>query len=151
MSLSGIFNFIVGFLLALVLLSGASVAAALYFAAKLTALPERPTFPNDAPTSQTISKKPQTIVNSSPKSTPSESPTPKPLEPGAYRAIVTQPVGLILRDSPTRESNRIGGVAYKEKVIVLEDTPDKEWQRVRLEDGDREGWVKGGNTEKTDD
>jgi uncharacterized protein YgiM (DUF1202 family) len=149
MSLSGIFNFIIGFLLAIVLLTGASVAAALYFAAKLTATPERPTFPNEVQSSPSVIKKSKPIVNASPEVTPSESPTPKPLESGAYRAIVTQPVGLILRDSPTRESNRIGGIAYKEKVVVLEDTPDKEWQRVRIEDGDREGWVKGGNTEKT--
>jgi Bacterial SH3 domain len=148
MNLSGIFNFIIGFLLAILLLTGASVAAALYFAAKLTAAPERPTFPNEVQNSQSVSKISQPIVKVSPEVTPSESPTPKPLEAGAYRAIVTQPIGLILRDSPTREANRIGGIAYKEKVVVLEDTPDKEWQRVRIEDNDSEGWVKGGNTEK---
>ncbi len=65
--------------------------------------------------------------------------------------MVTQPIGLILRDSPDRDANRIGGVGYKEKVVVLEDTPDKEWQRVRVEQGDREGWVKGGNTERVEE
>lgn len=153
MSLSGLFKFIVGFLLAIVLLTGASVAAALYFAAKLSALPERPTFPNEVKTAQTAIAKPKLTAASNPESTSSDtpSPSPKPLEPGAYRAIVTQPIGLILRDSPTRESNRIGGIAYKEKVIVVEETPDKQWQRVRIEQEDREGWVKGGNTEKTEE
>ena len=153
MSLSGLFKFIVGFLLAIVLLTGASVAAALYFAAKLSALPERPTFPNDVTTSQTAIAKPKLTVASNPEpaSSDTSSPSPKPLEPGAYRAIVTQPIGLILRDSPTRDSNRIGGIAYKEKVIVVEETPDKQWQRVRIEQEDREGWVKGGNTEKTEE
>ena len=63
---------------------------------------------------------------------------------------MTQPIGLILRDSGNRDSNRIGGVGYKEKVVVLEDSPDKEWQKIRVEDGNREGWVKGGNTEKVE-
>jgi hypothetical protein len=34
--------------------------------------------------------------------------------------------------------------------VVLEESPDKEWQRIRVEDGNREGWVKGGNTEKVE-
>ncbi len=46
-SVYSVFKFLVGFLLAIVLMAGASVAAALYFAAKLTTLPERPVFPND--------------------------------------------------------------------------------------------------------
>ncbi|HLO48145.1 MAG TPA: SH3 domain-containing protein [Kamptonema sp.] len=150
MSLSGIFKFIVGFLLAIVLLTGASVAAALYFAAKLSALPERPTFPNDKPSSQSAIAKPKSTAKPSAEQVSNDTPSPKPLEPGAYRALVTQPIGLILRDSPTRDSNRIGGIAYKEKLVVLEDTPDKEWQRVRVEQDNREGWIKGGNTERTE-
>ncbi|TAG69619.1 MAG: SH3 domain-containing protein [Oscillatoriales cyanobacterium] len=130
-SIYSVFKFLVGFLLAIVLMAGASVAAALYFAAKLTTVPDRPVFPND-------------------KTASGDAASEKPLEPGAYRALVTQPIGLILRDSGNRDSNRIGGVGYKEKVVVLEDSPDKEWQRIRVEDGNREGWVKGGNTEKVE-
>ncbi|MGE5657528.1 MAG: SH3 domain-containing protein [Actinomycetota bacterium] len=146
-----IFKFIVGFFLAILLLAGASVAAALYFAATLTAPPEKPTFPNDRSASQTASTKVKSASTTDASSTPSPSPSPEKLAPGTYQAIVTQPIGLILRDSPNRDSNRIGGLAYKEKVVVLEDTPDKEWQRVRSQDGDRrEGWVKGGNTERVE-
>jgi hypothetical protein len=148
-SLYSVFKFLVGFLLAIVLMAGASVAAALYFAAKLTTLPERPVFPNDKTAVQIAGAKPSQ-QKASPVSDSSDSPSPKPLEPGAYRALVTQPIGLILRDTGSRDSNRIGGVAYKEKVVVLEDSPDKEWQRIRVEDGNREGWVKGGNTEKVE-
>lgn len=151
MSLSGLFKFIIGFFLAIVLLAGASVAAALYFAAKLTALPEKPIFPNDKPATQSVSTKPTPVAKSSPVALTSESPAPKPLEPGAYRAIVTQPIGLILRDSPNRDANRIGGVGYQERVVVLEETADKEWQKVRVEPGDRDGWVKGGNTERVNE
>lgn len=147
-----IFKFLVGFFLAIFLLAGASVAAALYFAATLTATPEKPTFPNDRPASQTVSNKGKSSTASIPSLTSSPSPTPEEkLEPGTYRAIVTQPIGLILRDSPNRDGNRIGGIAYKDKVVVLEDSADKQWQRVRSQDGERrEGWVKGGNTERVE-
>ena len=148
-SLYSVFKFLVGFLLAIVLMTGASVAAALYIAAKLTTLPERPVFPNDKTAVQIAGAKPTPTAKASPVSdSSSDTPSPKPLEPGTYRALITQPIGLILRDSASRDANRIGGVGYKEKVVVLEDSPDKEWQRIRLEDGSRDGWVKGGNTEK---
>ena len=149
-SIYSVFKFLVGVLLAIVLMAGASVAAALYFAAKLTTVPERPVFPNDKTAVQIAGAKPQSTVKASPVSDFSDAPSPKPLEPGAYRALITQPIGLILRDSANRDANRIGGVGYKEKVVVLEDSPDKEWQRIRVEDGNREGWVKGGNTEKAE-
>ncbi|MEZ2227994.1 MULTISPECIES: SH3 domain-containing protein [unclassified Microcoleus] len=149
-SLYSFFKFLVGFLLAIVLMAGASVAAALYFAAKLTTIPERPVFPNDKKVVQIANAKPTSTAKASPVSESSDTPSPKPLEPGAYRALVTQPIGLILRDSANRDANRIGGVGYNEKVVVLEDSPDKEWQRIRVEDGNREGWVKGGNTEKVE-
>jgi uncharacterized protein YgiM (DUF1202 family) len=142
------FKFLVGFLLAIVLLAGASVAAALYFAAKLTTVPERPVFSNDRTAVKTAETGAKPAAKATPVSVSSDEPSPKPLEPGTYYAIVTQPIGLILRDTASRDSNRIGGVGYKEKVVVLEESADKEWQRIRIEDGNREGWVKGGNTEK---
>jgi hypothetical protein len=46
------------------------------------------------------------------------------------------------------ESTSVGGVEYNETVVVLEESADKEWQRVRLEDGSQEGWIKAGNTER---
>jgi hypothetical protein len=148
--LYSVFKFLVGVLLAIVLLAGASVAAALYFAAKLTTVPEKPVFPNDKTAVEIAGAEPKSTATASPVSVSSDAPSPAPLEPGAYRAVVTQPIGLILRDTANRDSNRIGGVGYKEKVVVLEDSPDKEWQRIRIEDGSREGWVKGGNTEKVE-
>ena len=49
MSLYGFFKFLVGFILAVLLLVGASAAAVLYFAAKLTKTPEKPIFQNEKP------------------------------------------------------------------------------------------------------
>jgi hypothetical protein len=34
--------------------------------------------------------------------------------------------------------------------VVLEESSDKNWQKVRLEDGQQEGWVKAGNTKRTE-
>jgi len=146
MNLYGIFKFLVGFILALLILAGASIAAALYFAARLTELPERPTFSNDEPVATAASTAAEPAANP----TPAPEPTPE-LEEGAYRAIVVQPIGLILRDSPSLDANRIGGIGYEEEVIVLEESADQAWQRVRVPDDDeRTGWVKGGNTEAID-
>lgn len=146
MSIYGIFKFIVGFILAMLILAGASVAAALYFAARLAELPERPAFVNDAPVAQS-----NVPVSATPAATPTPTPTPEPEETipeGAYRAIVVQPIGLILRDTASLEANRIGGIGYEETVLVLEETEDQLWQKVQVEeDPDRTGWVKGGNTE----
>jgi uncharacterized protein YgiM (DUF1202 family) len=56
--------------------------------------------------------------------------------------------GLNLRESPSRDAVRIGGVVANTRITVLEESPDHEWQRVRLEDSGREGWVKAGYTER---
>ena len=139
MNLYGFFKFLVGFILAILLLAGASAAAVLYFAAKLTRMPEKPIFQNEKPVVQKVNTSPQ------PTNTTNE------LDPGTYRAIVIEPIGLILRDIPSRNSNRIGGISYQEEVIVLEETSDRRWQKVRVDDGsDRIGWVSGGNTEPLD-
>ncbi|MGB3507833.1 MAG: SH3 domain-containing protein [Microcoleaceae cyanobacterium] len=142
MNFYGFFKFLVGFILAILLLAGASAAAVLYFAAKLTKLPEKPIFPNEQPVAQKVSTSPK-VTSAAANTTSSNE-----LEPGAYRAVVTEPIGLILRDTASRDANRIGGISYQEEVVVLEETPDKRWQKVRVNDGsDRTGWVSGGNTE----
>ena len=146
MSLYGVFKFIVGVVLAMLILAGASVAAALYFAARLTELPERPSFPNDQTVAETNIPIPAPETEAEATPTPEETATA--LAADQYRAVVIQPIGLILRDSASLDSNRIGGIGYEELVIVLEETEDGFWQRVQVEeDPDRIGWVKGGNTE----
>ena len=140
MNFYSFFKFLVGFILAILLLTGASVAAALYFAAKLTKTPEKPIFTNEKPIAQKVSTSSSGATNTN---------LSNQLDPGAYKAIVVEPIGLILRDTPSRDANRIGGISYKEKVIVLEESSDKRWQKVRVDDGsNRTGWVSGGNTEK---
>lgn len=141
--------------MALALLAAGGIAAALYLAAKHSSHPERPVFPEE----QVVANKPTQPVKNptatpkaaqtpSPSPTPRETPAAKKLEPGAFRARVIWPQGLLLRDRPSFEANTLGGVGFNETVIVLEETSDKEWQRVRLENSDLKGWVKGGNTER---
>lgn len=145
MNLYGLFKFLVGFILAILLLAGASAASVLYFAAKLTKMPEKPIFINEKPVVQKVSTSPQATPETTSKNSSNE------LEPGAYKAIVSEPIGLIIRDTPSRDANRIGGVSYQEEVVVLEESSDKRWQKIRVNDGsDRIGWVSGGNTERLD-
>ncbi|OLP19650.1 hypothetical protein BST81_03665 [Leptolyngbya sp. 'hensonii'] len=150
MSWSGLFNFVIGILLAAALLAGAGVVTARYLIVKLTAPPPKPIFPNDKPiAAPAATKKPivSPTIQSETTPTPTLSPSPT-LQPGTYKARVTQQVGLILRNEPSAASDRIGGIAYKEKVIVLEQSQDGEWQRVQVEGSSREGWVKAGNVER---
>lgn len=139
-TLYNILKFLVGFVLAITLMAGASIAAALYFAVKLTTNPARPTFPNDKPLVKNAVNKTQL--------TQAKNPVNSDLPPGAYKAIVTEPIGLILRDKADDNADRIGGIGYNEEIIILEDTSDGKWQKVRLIESKQEGWIKGGNTER---
>lgn len=149
MSWSGLAKFFTGFGFAIALILGGGFAAGQYVYTKLTALPPKPIFPNDKPTTPvkaaTPAKSQQAVAASQPS--PNPSPDQATLAQG-YQARVTQSVGLVLRDAPSRNSIRVGGITFNEKVIVLEESPDKEWQRIQVEGSDRQGWVKAGNTER---
>lgn len=150
MKWSGLINlikFLLGFALAIALLGLGGVVAARYFVTKLTAPPPRPTFANDKPVKAAVAAKSGASGNTAASQGDTASPAPA-LEPGAYQARVVQPIGLILRDGPGSSSNQIGGIEYDSRVVVLEESPDKVWQRVRIENSDRTGWVKAGNTER---
>jgi len=153
MSLSGIAQFIIGFFLGITLLVGSGAAATYYFWTKLSATPPKPIFAEERPKTSPVAKKASnpTASNSqiSKKTIPIESPTPKKeLPPGAYKARVNWAEGLSLRDAPGPDANRIGGVTFNQKVIVLKESDDQKWQQVRLVDGEQEGWIKAGNIER---
>ncbi|MEB3293520.1 MAG: SH3 domain-containing protein [Synechococcales bacterium] len=156
-----------GLLVALAILAVGGYFAANYVFAQFAKLPPKPTFPNDDPQfaqqqakakavrakaranaekkSGTKAKSPD--AKSTPTSEEKPQPEKKPLPPGAFEGQVTQPIGLILRDTASRDAGQIGGIAFNEKVIVLETTSDGQWQRIRTS-RDREGWVRGGNIDK---
>jgi cytoskeletal protein RodZ len=168
--LSGLLKFILGFVLAIAVLLGSGLTIALYFVNRTAIPPARPKFANDNP--QTKPDKPkvtQVQATSTPKPTPSSTASPTPsfttsptsptstptespdsLPPGAYEGIVTWSQGLSMRDQPTLDAQSVGGVGANQKVIILEESPDKNWQKIRIEGTDKEGWVKARNTKRVD-
>ncbi|TFI55721.1 SH3 domain-containing protein [Mastigocladus laminosus UU774] len=161
-----IFKYIFGFILAIAILIGGGFAMALYFMNRVSAPPPKPVYANDQPLVRTQAPKSQTSKTNqvslelssstsnsqkTPKETPKPKESPESLPPGAYKGRVTWKQGLRLRKEPTPEAERVGGVAFNQKVIVLEESSDNDWQKIRLENGDQEGWVKSGNVAKFDE
>jgi len=151
MSWANLTKLLSGVFLAIALIVSGCFFAAQHVIAQFTAPPPKPTFPNDNPGAKaklqpTAAAKPAT--KSSPKPSVTPTPSPKPTEEAGYRARITLSQGLNLRESASQDSARIGGVAINTRITVLEDSSDGEWQRVRLEESGREGWVKAGYTER---
>lgn len=148
MSWSGLSKLLLGILIAAAILFGAGVALTRYLLERLATPPPRPVFANDpspAPPENPVAEAESSPVPVVPEPAPEASPVPEPTD--GYAARVIQPIGLILRDQPSREAGRIGGIEFNQQLTVLEDSPDGEWQRVRLANG-AEGWVRAGNTER---
>jgi cytoskeletal protein RodZ len=169
MTWSGFFRSLSIFLIAVGLIAIGSFFAFQYLFTQFTALPPKPAFPNDkpnpaaAPTAKAIAKPPNSAspaISPAPSSTPnsdtpnsaSASPTPSPSvspSPGAtYQARIKLDNGLNVRESPNADAARIGGVDFNQVVTVLEESPDKEWQRVRVEATGIEGWIKSGYADR---
>ncbi|MGC1393007.1 MAG: SH3 domain-containing protein [Coleofasciculaceae cyanobacterium] len=150
MSLSGIAKFFIGFILGIAILVGSSAAAVFYFWTQLSVVPSRPTFseekPQPSPVAQKAAKTNSTAAINKP-ATPVKA-SPKELPAGAYKARVTWPEGLILRDAAGADAARIGGVAFNQEVVVLQESSDQRWQKVSVGDGDLEGWIKAGNADR---
>ncbi|PSB25968.1 SH3 domain-containing protein [Stenomitos frigidus] len=151
MSWADLVKVLSGVFLAIALMVGGCFFAAQYVIAQFTAPPPRPTFPNDNATAKPKAQPKPSVTpvatQASPQPSVSPKPSPKPSETVGFRARITLSQGLNLRESPSRDAARIGGVASNARITVLEESPDREWQRVRLEGG-REGWVKAGYTER---
>jgi len=158
---TNLLKFILGFALAIAVLCGTGLTVALYFVNRTAITPPKPMYANDNPSNQ--AKKPQAIPKSQPKtqntpnpttsptSTPTPTPTesPKSLPPDAYEGTVTWSGGLSMRAEPEANSSSTGGVGANKKVIILEESADKKWQKIRIADTDTEGWVKSGNIQRS--
>ncbi|MFO5492162.1 SH3 domain-containing protein [Cuspidothrix issatschenkoi] len=136
------------------------MTVALYFVNRTAVSPSKPIFANDNPSSQPkkpkTSPKPQSKKSATPtpkptpKPTETPTPTPKPTPPNAYTGNITWAEGLSMRSEPNTNSPTIGGVGGNKKVIVLEESDDKKWQKIRIADTDQEGWVKAGNIQRSE-
>ena len=156
MMLSGLIKLLLGLSLAIAILVGSGVATALYLMNKVTTPPSKPMFANDPNVKAQRPPDPTDKRQTASVATPSATPTPiqtspKPLDVGAYQARVTWPQGLLLRSEPNFDAERVGGVGYNQQIVVLEESIDKSWQRVRPEDGEQEGWIRAGNTERIEE
>jgi hypothetical protein len=166
--LSALFQFILGFLLGVFLLAGGTTALAFVFLSRMSSAPPKPLFAEEKQEKTSTTAQP---VNSTPSSkqpaeaqakpeekTAPETPTPEAapqekqevLPAGAYKARVNWSSGLSLRAEAGADAERIGGVAYNTNLIVLEESADKRWQKVRIPGSNREGWIKAGNIDKVE-
>lgn len=170
--LSATVQFILGFALGIGLIAGISGIVLFAYYKKMSVLPQKPVFPEskvspeiNADTiesstdiepleSNTLQDNEEEVVEATelqevPEEPKQESkPEPK-LPPNAYRGTVTWPQGLSLRAEPNINAGRVGGIAAKANIIILEDSADGKWQRVRLPWSGQEGWVKAGNIKRT--
>ncbi len=168
--LSATLQFILGFALGIGLIAGISGIALFTYYKKMSVLPQKPVFPElkvspeiNADTiesstdiepleSNTIQDDEEVEATEPPEVPEAPKPASKPepeLPPNAYRGTVTWPQGLSLRTEPNINAGRVGGIEAKANIIILEDSADGKWQRVRLPWSGQEGWVKAGNIKRT--
>jgi hypothetical protein len=164
MSISGFFQFIIGFVIGVLLLAGSGAAAAYFFLSSLAENPPKPVFSEEQPepeavtttteeTTETVAEEAQESEATESESATSEpdSPPTEKLEEGAYKARVTWSQGLSLRAEPTQSSQRIGGLDYNQEVVILGMSDDQEWENIRVPRNGKKGWIKSGNTQKVSD
>ena len=160
--LLGLSKFVLGIILAMLVMSIAGLSMARFFMTRMVELPERPTYENDLPeserpraaaveTERDEEGAPVAITAEEAEAEREEAPEPEPeeteddLPEGEYRATVNQPVGLILRDGPGTSYAQIGGLDYQESMIVFAE--EDGWLNVELSNG-RTGWIKDGNVDR---
>ena len=161
-------QFILGFALGISLIAGISGTLLFAYYKKMSILPKKPVFSEPIVVQETTPEPEKSATEIEPlesTTTPDEieeteaqavseeaQEAVKPKEelpPNAYRAIVTWPQGLSLRAEPDINAGRVGGIETKANIIILEDSSDGKWQRVKLPWSGQEGWVKAGNTKRT--
>lgn len=148
-------KFVLGVVIALLLLSMAGVATARYFMARLAILPPKPFYDSEQPAPAAAAPpEDMAAVAAEPgaeAATPPPEAAPEPeLPPDSYKAIVVQPIGLIVREGPGTGYPQVGGVDHNEELVVLEEPDGQGWIRVQVITNGQEGWVRAGNTRRLD-
>jgi hypothetical protein len=149
-----ILQLLIGITLGLALMVGGSLAAGYYVFTKLSVTPEKPTFAEEKPKQPVANASPAATTNKAASPSPILVPAPSPAPPSPeaeaalYKGVINWSDGLILRDAPGNTANRVGGVGYNQQVVVLEESPDQNWQKIRIVATGKVGWVKAGNMDK---
>lgn len=168
MSFSGLAQFILGFFLGVFILTGTGAATAYLFLNRFSDAPPEPTYSEDDssessngenPSASTPDNSPTEATSTSAVESPPPQPEPDPPQPEsrtieerfgeqAYEARVTWPSGLSLRDRPSVNTSRVGGVYYQDKLVIIGESSDGDWQKVYVPGSGQKAWVKAGNVEK---
>jgi len=134
-------QFVLGFVLGIVMTAGVAAGIGLFFLSKLALNPSKPSFPD------TIS---QPVIEEEVVEEEETTTEVVESEPEGYRGRVIWSEGLTVRAEPDINSDRLGGVSYNQELIILETSHDETWQKIRIPEDNLEGWVKAGNLEKID-
>lgn len=147
--LLGLSKFVLGIILAMLIVSLAGLSMAKYFMTRMSEPPDRPTYENDLPEDRPVQRPPSdpapTADDAAETEAAAKDEAEESLPEGAYRAVVNQPVGLIVRSGPGTDYEQIGGLEYQQGVKVLSE--ESGWLKITLDNGE-EGWVKGGNLDR---
>ncbi len=163
-TISSIFQFVLGFVLGVALIASVGAGIAYFYFAKMSShVPTKPVYEEEKPPlpsakqdliaeeDPSLAPESPTVVEAQPEleSEPEPEPEPEPkLPPNAYYARVTWPQGLSLRAEPSVNAERVGGIGYNARIIILEESSDQKWQRIRVPESQQEAWVKAGNIKK---
>ena len=163
------FQFILGFIVGIAIIAGCSAAGGYFYISKMATNPKKPIFTEeieplpdievkdgDSKTNDESSTATEVITEIPPDEIPPDEIPPDEIPPpaeellpaNAYKARVTWPQGLSLRAEPDVNSARIGGIGFDAEIIIIKESSNKRWQKVRLPWSQQEGWVKGGNTKR---
>jgi hypothetical protein len=151
MRLSGCFRAVLGILIAVALIGSGLYAIARFYQDKYGSTPSKPLFEEEQGQAfkplQTRGPKPIAPPKSATAKPADATPKATP-KPQGDLVIVTWPEGLLVRSSADVNGEEVGGIEFKREVYLLESSGDKAWDKIKVANGDLEGWVKGGNLEK---
>lgn len=155
---SNLLKLILGLLMAIAILIGSGMTVAFYFINRNLIPPPKPIFVNDRPSVPEpapeinqvtdVSDNNEDVNPETPEKTPEKTPE-ETLPEGAYRGRVTWAEGLSVRSEPSLDAPRVAGVGANEELIILAESEDKKWQKIRTQ-SQQEGWVRIGNTQRID-
>ena len=173
MKMSAFFQFILGFILGVAILAVGATGLAFLFFGRMASSPPKPVFSEEKQEEKKVAENKESSTSDQQPSDQAEKAgeeseekesakveeekeeqleeKEEELPPGAYKARVTWSQGLSLRAEPTLEAERIGGVGYNSELIILQDSSDRKWQKVRIANSAQEGWVKAGNVKKVEE
>jgi Bacterial SH3 domain len=123
------------------------------FITQMSIRPPKPVFAEERDGGKSAAKpKPKPVAakpSQSPVATDPQNPdAPTKLPPESYDAKVIWKDGLSLKKEPDSGAEKVGGVAFNEKVAIVKTSDDKQWVLIRSQTENLEGWVKAGNIDK---